>query len=158
MYGKPTQQIILRRKLTFRRTRTAGPLNAAPLGVDNLPALGEPILEHAQLTPREVVDVQRDPEVQVIATPMPLKLIEPVGTPEPTAAATGNTWGIEAVRAHTSPFSGAGSSLQYSIPESTRTISPFKAFSWCAAISPKDRTMTRMAMVHTVPERFSVET
>lgn len=108
MYGKPTQQIILRRKLTFRRTRTAGPLNAAPLGVDSLPALGEPILEHAQLTPREVVDAQRDPEVQVIATPMPLKLIEPVGTPEPTAAATGNTWGIEAVRAHTSPFSGVG--------------------------------------------------
>ena len=108
MYGKPTQQIILRRKPTFRRTRTAGPLNAAPLGVDNLPALGEPILEHAQLTPREVADAQRDPEVQVIATPMPLKLIEPVGAPQPTSAATENTWGIEAVRAHTSPFSGAG--------------------------------------------------
>ena len=108
MYDKPTQQIILRRKPTFRRTRTAGPVNALPLGVDNLPALGEPILEDAQLTPREVADAQRDPQVQVIATPMPLKLIEPAGAPEATPAVTGNTWGIEAVRAHTSPFSGVG--------------------------------------------------
>lgn len=108
MYDKPTQQIILRRNPTFRRTRTAGPVNALPLGVDNLPALGEPILEDAQLTPREVADAQRDPQVQVIATPMPLKLIEPAGAPEATPAVTGNTWGIEAVRAHTSPFSGVG--------------------------------------------------
>lgn len=108
MNGKPTEQIILRRKATFRRTRTAGPLSVAPLGIENLPTLGEPILEHAQLTPREVADAQRDPEVQVIAAPMPLKLIEPVGAAEPTPAATGNTWGIEAVRAHTSPFTGTG--------------------------------------------------
>jgi subtilisin family serine protease len=60
------------------------------------------------MTPAEVADLQRDPEVQVIAAPMPLKLIEPVGSPEVTPAATGNTWGIEAVRAHTSPFTGAG--------------------------------------------------
>ncbi len=104
MSDKPTPQIILRRKLIFRRTRTATPLST----FENLPALGEPIIEEAQLTPREVADAQRDPEVQVIATPMPLKLIEPVGAPELTPAATGNTWGIEAVRAHTSPFTGAG--------------------------------------------------
>lgn len=108
MNGKPTQQIILRRKSTFRRTRSAGPMSTSPRGVENLPALGEPILEHAQLTPREVAEAQRDPEVQVIATSMPLKLIEPVDAPKPTPAATGNTWGVEAVRAHTSPFTGAG--------------------------------------------------
>lgn len=108
MQGKPTEQIILRRKATFRRTRTGGPLGVSPLGIEALPALGEPILEHAQMTPREVADAQRDPEVQVIATSMPLKLIEPVGMPEATPAAAGNTWGIEAVRAHTSPFTGAG--------------------------------------------------
>lgn len=104
MSDKPTPQIILRRKLIFSRTRTALPLST----FENLPALGEPIIEEAQLTPREVADAQRDPEVQVIATPMPLKLIEPVDAPEVTPAATGNTWGIEAVRAHTSPFTGAG--------------------------------------------------
>ena len=108
MYGDPVQQIILRRKSTFRQTRTAGPLNAGPLGMENLPNLGEPVLEYAQMTPAEVADLQRDPEVQAVATSMPLKLIEPVGNPELTPAAVGNTWGIEAIRAHTSPFTGAG--------------------------------------------------
>ena len=108
MFGKPAQQIVLRRKAAFRRTRTAGPLNAGSLGREILPNLGEPILEQVQMTPVEVADLQRDPEVQVVATSMPLKLIEPVGSPEPTPSAVGNTWGIEAVRAHTSPFTGAG--------------------------------------------------
>jgi subtilisin family serine protease len=108
MYGKPTQQIVLRRKPSFRRTRDAGPLNATPFGLENLPNLGEPVLEHAQLTPAEAADLRRDPEVQVVAAPMPLKLIEPVGSPEANPTAMGNTWGIEAVRAHTSPFTGAG--------------------------------------------------
>jgi subtilisin family serine protease len=108
MNSKPSQQIVLRRKVSFRRTRASGTLSAGPLGVENLPNLGEPILEQVQMTPAEVADLQRDPEVQVIAAPMPLKLIEPVGSPEVTPAVTGNTWGIEAVRAHTSPFTGAG--------------------------------------------------
>jgi subtilisin family serine protease len=75
--------------------------------LEHLPHLGEPVLEHAQLTPAEAADLRRDPEVQVIAAPMPLKLIEPVGSPEANPTAMGNTWGIEAVRAHTSPFTGA---------------------------------------------------
>jgi subtilisin family serine protease len=83
-------------------------LSAGPLGVENLPNLGEPVLEQVEMTPAEVADLQRDPEVQVVAAPMPLKLISPVGSPEVTPAATGNTWGIEAVRAHASPFTGAG--------------------------------------------------
>lgn len=106
MNRKPTEQIILRRKSIFRRTRSSGLLSVAPLGIENMPALGEPTLEYAQLTPREVADAQRDPEIQVIASSMPLQLIEPVRTAEPIPAATGNTWGIEAVRAHTSPFTG----------------------------------------------------
>lgn len=108
MNGKTTDQIILRRKSTFRRTSTATPLGASPLGIENLPFLGEPIIEHAQLTPHEVADAKRDPEVQVIASSMPLKLIEPFATAEPFPAPTGNTWGIEAVNAHTSPFTGSG--------------------------------------------------
>ena len=108
MHDDPSEQIILRRKAPFRRTRTAGPLNAGPMGMANLPNLGEPVLEHAQMTPAQVADLQRDPEVQVIAGAMPLKLIEPVGGPESAPAAVGNTWGIEAVGAHTSPFTGQG--------------------------------------------------
>jgi subtilisin family serine protease len=60
------------------------------------------------MTPTEVADVQRDPEVQVVARSMPLKLIDPVEGPELNPAAVGNTWGIEAIRAHTSPFTGDG--------------------------------------------------
>ncbi len=108
MNGQPSEQIVLRRKPSFRRPRNAGPLNAAPMGAESLPDLGEPVLERAVMTPREVADAHRDPEVQVIAGAMPLKLIEPVGLPELAPAAVGNTWGIEAVGAHTSPYSGAG--------------------------------------------------
>jgi subtilisin family serine protease len=108
MNNMPAQQIILRRKSSFRRTRTVGPLNAGPLGMENLPNLGEPVLELAQMTPAQVADTQRDPEVQAVVTSMPMKLIEPVGSPELNPAAVGNTWGIEAIRAHNSPFTGTG--------------------------------------------------
>lgn len=103
MNGKSAQRIVLRRKTSFRRTLTAGPLDAG-----TLPHLAEPVLEEAQMTPSETADVRRDPDVLVVADPMPLKLIEPFGNPEATPAAIGNTWGIEAVGAHTSPFDGSG--------------------------------------------------
>src|SRR4051812_23768226 len=108
MYGQPVERIILRRKSSFQRTRSAGPLEAGPLGTNTLPALAEPVIERAEMTASEVTDAHRDPEVVVIADPMPLKLIEPVGGPEATPAAVGNTWGIEAVGAHISPFTGKG--------------------------------------------------
>lgn len=106
MNGNPTQQIVLRRKAPFHRTLAAGPLIAGPFGTANLPTLGEPVLEHVSMTPAEVADVQRDPEVQVVASSMPMTLIEPFESPDATPTAAGNTWGIEAVNAHTSPFTG----------------------------------------------------
>ncbi|MEZ5659448.1 MAG: S8 family serine peptidase [Burkholderiaceae bacterium] len=107
MFGAASEQIILRRKSTFRRARSAGTLGAQAAESRALPALGEPILEQASLTPRELADVQRDPEVMVVAAPMPLKLIAPVGSAETNPSSTGNTWGIEAVGAHTSQATGA---------------------------------------------------
>jgi subtilisin family serine protease len=73
-----------------------------------MPQLGEPVLEQHSLTPEEKTDLQRDPEVQAIANAMPLKLIQPKGGAEPHPTEAGNTWGIEAVGAHTSPYSGHG--------------------------------------------------
>ncbi len=114
MSRKPVPRIVLRRQTPFRRTRTigpvmgVGPVMVAPLGRESLPALAEPVLEQAEMTDAEAADLHRDPEVLVVADPMPLSLIEPVGIPEPTPAAVGNTWGIEAVHAHTSPFNGDG--------------------------------------------------
>src|SRR5262245_43299033 len=108
MNGKPVERIVLRRKASFRRTRTAGPLSAGPRGMENLPTLAEPVLESAPMTAKEAADLHRDPEVLVVSDAMPLKLVAPVGSPEPTPAAGGNAWGIEAVGAHTSPFTGSG--------------------------------------------------
>jgi subtilisin family serine protease len=108
MNGQTVARIILRRKTTFLRPRSAGPLGAAPLGAEALTALGEPTVEQADLTASEAADLQRDPEVLAVAEPMPLKLIEPVGAPEASPTAVGNTWGIEAIGAHLSPFTGAG--------------------------------------------------
>jgi subtilisin family serine protease len=103
MNDNPTQQIVLRRKAPFSRARAAG-----SLGMETLPTLGEPVLEYALMNPAEVADVQRDPEVQAVAESMPMKLIEPVESPEPAPAAVGNAWGIEAIHAHTSPYTGEG--------------------------------------------------
>ncbi len=74
----------------------------------SFPTIVEVDLQQADLTSSETADMSRDPEVVAIADPMPLKLIEPVGNPEPTPAAMGNTWGVEAIRADTSRFDGSG--------------------------------------------------
>ena len=100
-----SKHIILKRKQSFTRSMSAGPM----LESASLPTLAEPKLEVAELTSAEADDLHRDPEVLVVATPMPLKLIEPKGNAEPNPSAPGSTWGIEAIGAHTSPFDGAGS-------------------------------------------------
>ena len=100
----PQKRIILRRKSAFSRSANVGPA----LTESAFPRLVEVNLEQADLTSAEIADARRDPEVMVVADPMPLKLIEPVGSPEPTPAASGNTWGIEAVGADTTPFDGSG--------------------------------------------------
>jgi subtilisin family serine protease len=103
------QRIVLRGRKTFFRSRSAGPL-AGP-SMEMLLNLVEPVLEQSEMTPREVADLQRDPDVVAIADPMPLKLIEPMDASDQDVSASlegGNTWGIEAVGAHTSPFSGEG--------------------------------------------------
>lgn len=65
----------------------------------------------APLTKAERDDLRRDPRTHAIATPMPLGLIEPkeVGAPRPAMAA--NAWGIEAVGAEGSSFTGAGETV-----------------------------------------------
>ena len=101
-----SEQIILRRKSLFTRNRTAGPVAVTPFGGDVLPAIGEPVVEFAALTAREVADAQRDPDVQAIAGAMPLKLIQPVDTATTSPASDGDAWGIKAVRADSSPYTG----------------------------------------------------
>jgi subtilisin family serine protease len=100
---KERKKIILKRKRTFINPGV-GPLGT-PRGFSSL---AEPVVEIAALNERETAEAGRDPEVVSISDAMPLKLVQPVGA-EPTSANTsGNTWGIDAVDAHTSPFDGSG--------------------------------------------------
>ncbi len=72
----------------------ASPLTAPP----------EPRIEMESLESRDVGELARDPEVAAITPPMPTRLIEPM---EAEQAADGDAWGIAAVRADVSTFTGA---------------------------------------------------
>jgi subtilisin family serine protease len=66
-------------------------------------------VEIAQLTVAEAKDIARDPNIAAIAPAMPMRLIQPfefAGAAD--ALAGGVTWGVKAVGADTSPFTGDG--------------------------------------------------
>jgi len=66
-------------------------------------------LEQGPLTKAERADLRRDPRIQSIAETMPLKLIEPTATNDVAQpAAADATWGVKAVGATDSPFTGNG--------------------------------------------------
>jgi len=70
-------------------------------------------VETERLDKNDVRDIARDPEVTAIAPPMPTRLIEPVKLKGGRragagAAAAGDAWGVAAVGANVSGFSGAG--------------------------------------------------
>jgi subtilisin family serine protease len=70
-----------------------------------------PKVESAELSNKEVLDVSRDPTVVGIAPAMPIKMIQLVEdeAEAPTAAAKAQkAWGIEAVKADVSQFTGKG--------------------------------------------------
>ena len=57
--------------------------------------------------PAAVADAKENPQ-QIIARELPTKLLEPVSVEAPPTAAAGVSWGIEAVGATQSPFTGSG--------------------------------------------------
>ena len=96
------EMLILRRKM-------AGSLEAAHVPVGTGSEV-EALID--DLPPSEVRGLQRDENVLGAAQPMPLRLIEPISTSIPLSAnnkdRTDITWGLEAVGAETSPFTGKG--------------------------------------------------
>ncbi|HLM66968.1 MAG TPA: S8 family serine peptidase [Longimicrobium sp.] len=82
------------------------------------PAMNPSALEDAAAALRvEVDDIERSAlpsitragDVLAVAPVIPMKLIEPLdGDPGANPTAAGNAWGVEAVGAHTSPFTGDG--------------------------------------------------
>jgi subtilisin family serine protease len=100
------KSIILRNKL---RSSALDPFSG-PSSVPTTRALAAPDLELDvdELERRDLSALHRDAEVVAVAPVMPMKLIQPLNGGEPVPAAPGATWGVEAVGAHTSPFSGDG--------------------------------------------------
>lgn len=92
----------------LRQPMAIGPTGAIVRpGLETLAVPPEPLVEAADLSATEAQDARRDPSVLAIARAMPLKLIKPVPGPEAAAAAQ-PTWGVTAVGAVASPFTGAG--------------------------------------------------
>jgi subtilisin family serine protease len=66
------------------------------------------VLDIHSMTPPEAADARRAPNV-VVAEPLPTRLIEPVAESDVAGPlAAGATWGVEAVGATASPFTGSG--------------------------------------------------
>ncbi len=105
------QKYVVLRGLQATRPRTSRPggPTAGPSGTAVAPM---PRIEYQidELDPREARDVERSSGVLAIAPSMPMKLIVPVAVRDVTAtpSAATATWGIKAVKADTSPFTGAG--------------------------------------------------
>src|SRR5688572_4541977 len=98
-----TKHVILRMPGTGARE---GKRNKMGAGLDPLSAPLE--LEVLDLQPHEAAALLRQSDVVALAPVMPMKLIAPVEISQVTAPAAGPTWGVKAVRADTSPFTGAG--------------------------------------------------
>jgi subtilisin family serine protease len=66
----------------------------------------EPAVEAAELTPSELIDHARDPRFRAAAPQMPTKLLRPFDVAAGAAATT--AWGVQAVGADVSTFTGQG--------------------------------------------------
>lgn len=101
-----TDYVILRSVAAPRpelRARTRG---AKPPADAAAPSVA---VEVDSLSPSRAAEVARTPGVECVAPVIPLKLIEPVPFDAPVdAKAAGSTWGVKAVGADTSKFSGEG--------------------------------------------------
>ena len=107
----PAKHVILRRVET-RRTR--GRSGHGAVEYESVQS-GAPIaVEVDALTARRAEEVNRHRDVEAVAPAIPMKLIAPVNLPgaanraSTSPASTSTAWGIEAVGADRSPFSGDG--------------------------------------------------
>jgi subtilisin family serine protease len=95
------------RGITGRATRDhVGGVPGPMLSTEREAVPPEPKVDVDEMTARDVRDTSRDPEVQCIAPVMPLKLVFPFeAAPLPAEA---RSWGIAAVGADTTPWTGDG--------------------------------------------------
>src|SRR4029453_12773219 len=104
------QKYVVLRGLQGSRARAGtrgpapGPAGAAPAPASKI----EYDVDH--LDPREAMGVERSAGVLAVAPAIPMRLLAPVAVKDVTAtpAAATATWGVKAVRADTSAFTGTG--------------------------------------------------
>jgi len=89
--------------------RTTSPFEEFGLTPASAPAAPEPRVEVHDVTSAEAHSMAQDRQVAAVAIPMPVSLIGPCDAdlPAGVAAAT-DAWGLSAVKADTSPFTGDG--------------------------------------------------
>ena len=101
------------RYIVFEVGSTAGAEKGVRFGTRDKVRRGEKgaanaALDVADLTPEEVSDARRKPGV-VAARPMPVTLVRPVSMSDAESPSSGGSeWGVEAVGATASPFTGQG--------------------------------------------------
>ena len=84
-----------------------GTRSRGPTVLERMAAPPEPRIEVERLDANEVREAARDPRVAAIAPVMPTRLIAPFAA-DAVAAAGSTAWGVTAVKADESPFTGAG--------------------------------------------------
>src|SRR5215217_5806333 len=93
---------------TSLRSRTRGRASA---GEASYSSPQPPRVDVSELEPKTAADVAANKSVKAIAPVIPMKLIAPVSIdnePPVAMAAEAVTWGVKAVGANTSPFTGDG--------------------------------------------------
>jgi len=99
-----SKRYVVLRSVETPRTRSATP------GAVATDAPSSPIaVELEEMAPARAAEVARHRDVRAVAPVVPMKLVEPVPldvTADPLQ--NGSTWGVKAVKADTSPFTGAG--------------------------------------------------
>jgi subtilisin family serine protease len=86
--------------------RTVSPFERLGPTAAAAPNVPEPRVEVHNVRENEAIDIARDPQVAAVAKPMPTTLIKPLEVAG--AAAASAAWGIAAVKADTSNFTGDG--------------------------------------------------
>ncbi|MBD1841981.1 S8 family serine peptidase [Cyanobacteria bacterium FACHB-63] len=107
-----TKHIVLRSLRSTTRDLFAGPAALPGQSAPTEAAFPNVQVSTYDIERSEIASLNRDPDVVAIAPAMPMKLIRPVeveGLAEGSAeAASQLTWGVQAVGADTSPFTGDG--------------------------------------------------
>ncbi len=97
------------KKYVVLRSRAAVVPAAENLGLEGLgPEPSTLEIDEAELSLAERNDLRRDPRTRAVAESMPMKLIAPTESEPVTAMADSVTWGVKAVGADESSFSGDG--------------------------------------------------